>query len=73
MAEIATVRQIVPAPMASSDAEVLPHNIEAEQQLLGAILTNNDVYDRVSSLVKAEHFFDPVHQRRRRVDPIPMV
>ncbi len=41
----------------------LPHNIEAEQQLLGAILVNNDVYDRVSSLVKAEHFFDPVHQR----------
>lgn len=41
----------------------LPHNIEAEQQLLGAILVNNDIYDRVSSFVKAEHFFDPVHQR----------
>ncbi len=41
----------------------LPHNIEAEQQLLGAILVNNDVYDRISSLVKADHFFDPVHQR----------
>ncbi len=41
----------------------LPHNIEAEQQLLGAILVNNDVYDRISSLVKPEHFFDPVHQR----------
>lgn len=63
MAEIATVRQIVPSPAAQPDAEVLPHNIEAEQQLLGAILTNNDVFDRVSSLVKAEHFFDPVHQR----------
>jgi replicative DNA helicase len=37
----------------------LPHNIEAEQQLLGAILTNNDIYDRISSLVKAEHFYDP--------------
>ena len=47
----------------SAETEVLPHNIEAEQQLLGAILTNNDVYDRISSLVKAEHFFDPVHQR----------
>ncbi len=41
----------------------LPHNIEAEQQLLGAILVNNDVHDRIASLVKAEHFFDPVHQR----------
>ena len=40
-----------------------PNNIEAEQALLGAILTNNDVMDRVSSFLKAEHFFDPLHQR----------
>jgi replicative DNA helicase len=64
MTEITTLRPILPAvPAPPGDAEVLPHNIEAEQQLLGAILTNNDIYDRVSSLVKAEHFFDPVHQR----------
>ncbi|WP_136684936.1 replicative DNA helicase [Falsirhodobacter xinxiangensis] len=50
-----------PAPEGDTDA--LPHNIEAEQQLLGAILTNNDVYDRVSSLCKADHFYDPVHAR----------
>jgi replicative DNA helicase len=43
--------------------EVLPHNIEAEQQLLGAILTNNDVYDRVASVINETHFFDPVHAR----------
>ena len=41
----------------------LPHNIEAEQALLGALLVNNDVYDRVASLVQAAHFFDPVHAR----------
>jgi replicative DNA helicase len=64
MTEITTLRPIVPAvPAPAGEAEVLPHNIEAEQQLLGAILTNNDVFDRISSLVKAEHFFDPVHQR----------
>ncbi|MDP4033303.1 MAG: replicative DNA helicase [Pseudorhodobacter sp.] len=45
------------------EIEAQPQNIEAEQQLLGAILTNNDVYDRIAALVKAEHFFDPVHQR----------
>ena len=45
------------------ETEVLPHNIEAEQQLLGAILTNNDVFDRIASLVKAEHFYEPVHAR----------
>jgi replicative DNA helicase len=41
----------------------LPHNIEAEQALLGALLVNNDVYDRVASIVQPAHFFDPVHAR----------
>jgi len=41
----------------------LPHNIEAEQALLGALLVNNDVYDRVAALVDENHFFDPVHGR----------
>ncbi|MGI1661211.1 replicative DNA helicase [Palleronia sp. KMU-117] len=43
--------------------EALPHNIEAEQQLLGAILTNNDIYDRIASVIDERHFFDPVHAR----------
>ncbi len=47
----------------ASEGDPVPHNIEAEQQLLGAILTNNDIYDRVAAIIKAEHFFDPVHQR----------
>ena len=62
MNEIATLRPNLPAAP-QAEEEVLPQNVEAEQQLLGAILTNNDVYDRIASLVKAEHFFDPVHQR----------
>jgi replicative DNA helicase len=62
MTEITALRPMIPA-QATPESEVLPHNIEAEQQLLGAILTNNDIFDRVSSLVKSEHFFDPVHQR----------
>lgn len=41
----------------------MPHSIEAEQQLLGAILTNNDIYDRVASIIGAKHFYDPVHAR----------
>ena len=40
-----------------------PHSIEAEQQLLGAILTNNDIYDRVASIIQPHHFYEPVHQR----------
>ena len=41
----------------------MPHSIEAEQQLLGAILTNNDVYDRVAAIIGPKHFYDPVHAR----------
>jgi len=40
-----------------------PHNIEAEQALLGALLVNNEVYDRIASLVSEQHFYDPVHAR----------
>ncbi len=58
MNEITTIRS-----QDDGTGNVMPHNIEAEQQLLGAILVNNDVYDRISSLVKPEHFHDPVHQR----------
>ena len=46
-----------------ASADQMPHSIEAEQQLLGAILTNNDLYDRVSSVIGPEHFYDPVHAR----------
>ncbi len=49
---------------AGSDAYRLPpHNLEAEQALLGAILSNNDACDRVTSFLMAEHFFEPVHAR----------
>ncbi|MBN9061906.1 MAG: replicative DNA helicase [Rhizobiales bacterium 65-9] len=40
-----------------------PHNLDAEQALLGAILVNNDAYYRVSDFLKPEHFFEEVHRR----------
>src|ERR1700690_1102952 len=40
-----------------------PHNIEAEQALLGAILVNNDAFDRVSDFLKPEHFVEEIHRR----------
>ncbi len=40
-----------------------PHNIEAEQALLGAILVNNDASDKVSGFLQSKHFFDPLHGR----------
>ena len=40
-----------------------PHNVEAEQALLGAILVNNDAFDRVSDFLKPEHFSEELHRR----------
>ena len=49
-------------PAASAFREP-PHNLEAEQALLGAILVNNRSYERVSEFLRPEHFADPVHGR----------
>src|SRR5499426_757662 len=51
------------APDAASPAyRSAPHNIEAEQSLLGAILVNNDAFYRVSDFLEPKHFFEPLHQ-----------
>ena len=52
-----------PLPADASTDSAMPHSVEGEQQLLGAILTNNDVYDRIASVINSSHFYDPVHAR----------
>jgi replicative DNA helicase len=42
---------------------VAPHNIEAEQALLGAILVNNEALYRVSDFLESRHFYEPIHQK----------
>jgi len=41
----------------------LPYDVDIEQALLGAILIDNYSLERVSTLLKPEHFYDPLHQR----------
>jgi len=57
----------IPFQAASSDPSIpfrqAPHNIEAEQALLGAILINNEAFDRVSAFLEPHHFFEPLHSR----------
>ncbi|MBP0480942.1 replicative DNA helicase [Sagittula salina] len=60
MNEIATINA---TGVEVQSADTMPHSIEAEQQLLGAILTDNDIFDRIATLIRAEHFYDPVHKR----------
>lgn len=41
----------------------LPSNIEAEAAFLGAVLIDNRVIEELQVPIRAEHFFEPVHQR----------
>lgn len=41
----------------------LPHNLEAEQGLLGALLIDNRGLEKISDFLRPEHFFVPAHQR----------
>src|ERR1041384_1994248 len=58
---VSTVRKL-PEPTAPA-YRAAPHNIEAEQALLGAILVNNEAFYRVSDFLEAGHFFEPLHQQ----------
>jgi replicative DNA helicase len=40
-----------------------PHSVEAEQSLLGALLIDNQAFDRVADLVAAEDFYRDDHRR----------
>jgi replicative DNA helicase len=50
-------------PGPSAPFRLPPHNIEAEQALLGAILVNNDAFDRVSDFLRPEHFSEEIQRR----------
>ncbi|MEL6365117.1 MAG: replicative DNA helicase [Pseudomonadota bacterium] len=52
----------LPVTTSQGAPDTLPYNIDAEQNVLGAILFDNEVYNRISGYLKAEHFYDPVHR-----------
>src|ERR1041385_205817 len=57
-----------PTPPVAQPENVLPfktppHSIEAEQSLLGALLLDNQAFDRVADLVTAEDFYRDDHRR----------
>jgi replicative DNA helicase len=61
MADGASIPPSSAGPNKTPTEEGAPLSIEAEQAVLGAILFDNEVYYRVSSFLKPEHFYDPVH------------
>src|SRR5438093_4168447 len=52
----------------SADAQLValrvpPHSVEAEQSLLGALLIDNQAFDRIADLVAGEDFYRDDHRR----------
>jgi replicative DNA helicase len=65
---VALAKQNTPSRNESADPQLLslkvpPHSIEAEQSLLGALLLDNQAFDRVADLVTAEDFYRDDHRR----------
>lgn len=67
----------------NENMRIPPQSLEAEQALLGAILSNNKAMEKVSDFLRAEHFANPVHgkiyeaaqhfiERGRIADPITL-
>ena len=67
----------------NSNMRMPPQSLEAEQALLGAILTNNRAMEKVNEFLKPEHFASPIHgkvykacqtlmERGRLADPITL-
>jgi len=46
-----------------NDERVLPHNLEAERSILGAILLQNEGFNLVAATLKPEHFYRDAHRR----------
>lgn len=58
---------VAPFPSAERGTEaasrILPHNLEAEQELLGALLVDNSIIEELDDSLEEKHFFDPAHGR----------
>ena len=52
-----------PIPTDARPVAALPHNLEAEQALLGSLMFDNAVFERLSDRLRGSHFYEPFHQR----------
>src|SRR5690349_18101059 len=50
-------------PEATVQERTLPHNLEAERSVLGAILLHNDAFNLAAEVIDSEDFFRDAHRR----------
>ena len=55
--------QAQPIKIFQNQQRQMPSNIEAEQAVIGSILTSNDTYDEISTIIDSHKFFDPIHAK----------
>lgn len=60
MSDAAQLKVVESDPLAH---RTLPHNLEAEQGLLGMLLIDNKNIEKISDLIKADYFSHPTHGR----------
>jgi replicative DNA helicase len=58
---MANIIRLAEAP--ANETPVLPHNVEAEAALLGALMIDNRIAEDVQLKLRPDHFFEPVHAR----------
>ncbi|MGZ8999380.1 MAG: DnaB-like helicase N-terminal domain-containing protein, partial [Allosphingosinicella sp.] len=51
------------SPLTPIGTQALPHNVEAEAALLGALMIDNRIAEDVQLKLRPEHFFEPLHGR----------
>ena len=52
-----------PGAAEAPEAPTLPHNVEAEAALLGALMIDNRLAEDIQLKLRPEHFFEPLHGR----------
>lgn len=55
-----------PMPYGNADqvsVSSMPHNLEAEQALLGSLMFDNAMFERLSDRLRGSHMYEPFHQR----------
>jgi replicative DNA helicase len=55
------VLSVVDSPAPS--AQALPHNVEAEAALLGALMIDNRIAEDIQLKLRPDHFYEPLHGR----------
>ena len=61
--ELTNIKNFPVANAVASGSRSMPQNLPAEQNLLGAILLDNSVLERIDDRLESSHFYDPLHGR----------